>query len=362
MVAPSDASGALLEALMKRIIVVIFLTLIGTNTSAQGDRQLLDFEFEGVTLNEVLNIPHQVKPKGVVLIVHGSGQTNAVAQNWYADVRATILKAGYGTYMWDKMGCGESGGDFNYNQSAQNSALEAIAAITSLKEMEVPGSGTIGLWGISRAGWINPIIIDQYKDIAFWISVSGVDDKENFAYLFEENLKINGIPQDSIAILSDELKKGYRLTHAGESFEAYMNATKNLRNNKFLSRFNNERVVTKDGYYEYQKTFIKEPFDTETNLQVYIKDFESILSNINCPVLALFGEKDKHVDWRKTRALYEKTLGNTTDLTVKSFPDCNHNIYKCKTGGFYEFQDNDFPRERCDGYLKAIASWLNELE
>ncbi|MBS9463428.1 alpha/beta hydrolase [Flagellimonas sp. 389] len=352
----------ILEISKKNTILTLFLLLVGINAKAQTDKQSFDFEFEGIQLNGILNIPEDVNPKGIVLIVHGSGRTNAVEKNWYADVRGTILEAGYGTYMWDKMGCGKSGGTFNYNQPVQNSVLEVIAAITQLQQKKIPGSEHIGLWGISRAGWINPLVINKSKDIKFWISVSGVDDKENFSYLFEENLKINGVPKDSIQILSDELINNYRLTHSGADFETYMTATKNLRKNSFLSRFNNGRKVTEEGYYEYQKTFMKAGFDEETGLQVYIEDFESVLSTIDCPVLALFGEKDKNVDWRKTKTLYKNTLGKNIDLTIKSFPDCNHNLFQCKTGGFYEFQDTGLPRERCNGFLNTIKNWLHEIE
>ncbi|UOB18100.1 alpha/beta hydrolase family protein [Abyssalbus ytuae] len=347
---------------MKKIITIIFLILAGVNSKAQSDKQIFDFEFEGITLNGVLNIPKHVQPKGIVLIVHGSGRTNAVEQEWYSDIRETMVKAGYSTYMWDKRGCGKSGGTFNYNQSVHNSASEVIAAINYLKQKEIPGCKKIGLWGISRAGWINPIVINEYKNIKFWISVSGVDDKENFNYLFEENLKINGYPKDSINLLTKEFKEGVRLIHSGADFETYMNATKNVRNNKFLNRFNNGTVITKEGYYKYQNIFMKEDLDEETGLQVYIKGFRSVLLNINCPVLALFGEKDKNVDWKKTKTLYINTLGRNTNLKIKSFPGCNHNLFKCKTGGFYEFQDNNLPWDRCDGFLTAMADWLNEIE
>lgn len=106
---------------------------------------------------------------------------------------------------------------------------------------------------------------------------------------------------------------------------------------------------------------MKEKLDEETGLQIYIEDFDSILSNIKCPVLALFGEKDMNVDVTKTKRLYENTLGENTDLTIMSFPDCNHNLFQCKTGGFYEIKDNNLSWTRCDGFLDAIIDWLNEI-
>lgn len=257
------------------------------------------------------------------------------------------------------MGCGKSGGTFNYNQSVENSALEVIAAINTLKKQQISGSSEIGLWGISRAGWINPIVINQYKRIKFWISASGVGSKENFKYLLEQNLRIIAHSKDSINLIVNEWLEGSKISHLGGSFEAYQNVTPNLRKNEFWLRFTNGGII-EEGYYDYQQIFMKEKLDEETGLQVYVENFETILSNIDCPVLALFGEKDMNVDWNQTKHLYEKVLTRTRDLTIKSFPDCNHNLFQCETGGFYEFQDNNLPWTRCNEFLNTMTDWLSE--
>lgn len=353
---------------MKRITTITILFLIVISSQAQSNKQILDFEFEGVVLNGVLNLPEDQKPKGIVLIVHGSGKTNAVAQDWYSGIRETVVKTGYATYIWDKMGCGKSGGTFNYNQPVQNSAAEVIAAINTLKEKQIVESNTIGLLGFSRAGWINPIVINEYKDISFWISVSGVDDKENFKYLLEQNLQIEGLPKDSVDIMVNQWLVGTKITHSGGSFEEYLDATQDLQKNPFWLRFIDGTIgeINDEAnaaiYYSNQELFMKEKLDEETSVPVYIEDFDLLLSNVKAPVLALFGENDMNVDWKKTKLLYEKTIAPNTDLTIKSFPNCNHNIFECKTGGFYEFQDNDLPYVRCNGFLDAIENWLKERQ
>jgi uncharacterized protein len=346
---------------MRKTLTLVALAWAVTTSAAQIKNQIFQFEFEGFTLNGVLNLPNHTPPKGIVLLVHGSGQTNAVEQNWYADVRETLLKAGYGAYMWDKRGCGKSEGVFDYNQSVENSAAEVIAAIHALKNDQIASSDKIGLWGISRAGWINPLVIQRYKDIKFWISVSGVDDKENFKYLLEQNLRIAGHPLEYIELIVHEWVEGIRITHAGGSFEAYQKATVNLGKDNFWLRFTHGGI-TAEGYYRYQKTFKKEAVEEETGLQVYVENFDTILSSVHCPVLALFGERDTNVDWRKTKSLYEKTMGKNTDLTIQSFPGCNHNMFRCETGGFYEFEDTHLPWTRCEGFLNAMTEWLKKRE
>jgi alpha/beta superfamily hydrolase len=342
---------------MKKLGALLFICLIHLCTKAQIKKETLEFAFEGVMLNGVLNMPDSITPRGIILIVHGSGQTNAVEQEWYYDIRKTFIKSGYATYMWDKMGCGKSKGTFNYNQSVQNSALEVIAAINALKQKAILGTNEIGLWGISRAGWIIPLVINQYQDIKFWISVSGVDEKENFKYLLKENLRINGYSKDTINLLVKEWQKSILLSHKGGNFKAYQQATPNLQQNKFWLRFTNGGI-TPESYKTGQQELMKQKLDKKSGLPIYIQGFEAMLSNINCPVLAIFGEKDMNVDWTQTQALYQKTLGKNTSLTIKSFPDCNHNLFQCETGGFYEIQDNKMPWNRCTGFLDAMANWL----
>ena len=347
---------------MKISTILTLLLLFFHYSFSQADESYFEFEYEGVSLHGVLNLPQSDSVKGLVLIIHGSGRTQAVAQNMHGDVRMSLVEAGYATYMWDKMGCGKSGGTFDYNQTVQSSADEAIAAIYALQQHKIPGSEEIGLWGISRAGWINPLIINQYKDIKFWISVSGVDDKENFNYLFEENLRIGGMPEDSIQLLSEELKEGARISHTGGSYENYLAATQHLWKNAFWLRFNQTSQPNETGYYAFQKDFMEEKMDSLTGLMVYVPGFDSILSQVNCPVLAIFGEKDKNVDWQKTKALYESTLGKRVDLSIKSFPNGNHNLFQCHTGGFYEFQDEKLPWNRCEGFLDAMKNWIRKLD
>jgi hypothetical protein len=72
----------------------------------------------------------------------------------------------------------QSEGTYDHNQSVQSGAREVLAAIGELKRRNVAGSDHIGLWGISRAGWICPLVIEKVPSVAFWISVSGTDDKE----------------------------------------------------------------------------------------------------------------------------------------------------------------------------------------
>ena len=81
---------------------------------------------------------------------------------------------------------------------------------------------------------------------------------------------------------------------------------------------------------------------------------------IDGPVLSILGEKDAPVDWRKTAEPYKTTIGKNprASLEIKTFPDENHNIKKCKTGGFREPGNMGGTGEYCDGYFASMTTWL----
>ncbi|MGB5980570.1 MAG: CocE/NonD family hydrolase [Nonlabens sp.] len=346
---------------MKRIIITIICTLLIVDSHAQIQQQLIDFEFEGIKLSGVLDLPQDTEPKGIVLIIHGDGKTNAVADNWWFDVRTAISKAGYATYMWDKMGCGNSEGTYKSGRLIENEALEVMAAIENLKKNHIKGSDRIGLWGISRAGWIIPVVIYNNGNIDFWISVSGVDDDETFKYLLEQNLRINGYSKDIVELIVDEWHDGILISRGGGSYEYYLSATQNLQNNKFWNKINNGEISEKK-YYAFQKQLQQSTLDKKTDLPLYVTNFSEILSDIKIPVLALFGETDMTVNWKKTKALYQKSMGNNADLTIKTFSNCNHNMWQAKTGGLYESENENWNYIRCEGFLDSITDWLSALK
>jgi hypothetical protein len=130
-----------------------------------------------------------------------------------------------------------------------------------------------------------------------------------------------------------------------------------------MLRFTGTADVSEASFLAEQRLFAsgERQVHPETGLMVYVPGFADMLRGLDVDVLALFGERDTNVDWRKTRALYEATIGRNprASLTVKTFPDGNHNIHRSRTGGIREMEEM---RERspCDGYYKVQVDWLRE--
>ena len=324
------------------------------------------FEFvaDGSVLRGVIDLPAGRAPRAVLLFVHGYGRTDVVAQNWYFDLRSRFTDLGLATVVWDKPGCGRSEGTFDIGQPVASSAREVAAAVRQIREKTLPGVTKIGLWGLSRAGWIAPLAMAQDPGIGFWISVSGTDDQENFPYFIESNFRIEGRSDAQVRQLMGEWRRGFELTSRGGTFEAYLDATKTLRHDPFMVLLTGSPDRSKAEFLEEQRRFASGAFtvDDRTGLMIYVPGFRDLLRRLDMPVLALFGEKDRNVDWRKTRALYEETIGRNprARLTVKTFPDGNHNLHQSGTGGYQEMLEllKSPPMKMSDGYYETILAWL----
>lgn len=349
---------------MKKIKLIIIglicsLTIINAQESFKTDT--FSFSFEGKRLHGFIDIPVDYKPDALIIIVGGHGKTNYGYRDWYNDsLYKCFTNQGLTCVRWDKAGCGKSEGEYNHNQTVQNSAKEIIAAIKEIERLNLPGSAQVGLWSGSRGGWISPIVIQDYPKVAFWISMSGGDGLDSWPYKFESDLRFAGKSEKEAKLLISEFLHAGKIFESGGTYEEFLEAEKNFGKDSLCLSYIGRGNLTKEGYYREQKSIMQNLLynrDSTSNLYVLVPNFKDVLNQINCPVLAIYGEKDYVVDWRKTILLYKETIGEKNNLTIKAFPDGNHALLKCKTGASNEKLEN---AEFCDEYLTAMATWLSE--
>jgi hypothetical protein len=159
---------------------------------------------------------------------------------------------------------------------------------------------------------------------------------------------------------------GHKIFCTGGDFESFYQAYLPLMHDTLCQKlFGFSPEITeedKEQYYTNQNQ-IGKLFDEQSGLQIYVPDFKATLSKINCPVLAIFGENDSQVDWRKTKKLYEKTLGEESSdlLTIKTFEHCNHSLQKCDSCGIGE-DLTIYNWSACDGYYETMTDWLKMIK
>lgn len=333
-------------------------THMPSNTTMTTQR--FSFVSDGKRLSGFIDTPGS-PARAMIVIIPGYGKTDVAGGTSYLDIRTRFTQLGISTLIWDKPGCGESEGTFDPDQPVQSSAREVLTAIQQARVSKLPGSQKIGVWGISRAGWIAPLAITQDPDIKFWISVSGTDDMENFPYLLESNLRIEGRTEEEIKRLMDEWWRGFRITSQGGTFEDYLAATQDFRRDPFVVFLNGGKEEDKAAFLAEQKPYLSGQFKVEgaTGLMIYVPHFQQVLSRVNIPVLAIFGEKDRNVNWRQTLTLYSKTIGRNpkASLSIRTFPDGNHNLQQAQTGGLREMIEMKEHRASV-GYYETMEGWL----
>ena len=332
-------------------------------TFTPGETVDFSFESSGLELSGVFDVPADEPAEALIIIVHSYGHTDV--RNWisYSPVRKRFNDMGIATALWDKPGLGRSEGSFDINQSVHESAQEVLDAVAYLREIGAPGAEKIGLWGGSRAGWIAPIALSQDPELDFWVSVSGTTAEDNFTYLLLSNLPYEGSTEEEVRTIASEWRAGCKIFRNNGSFAAYQEATTTLRANEYILekrgawpnrlQYELNQMRCKDG--ECPNT------DTEMCDYVWIEDFEGMLSSLDIDVLALFGEKDLNINWRKTRDLYVSTIGANPDATLKieSFADADHALNVSETGSLKEMAASP-ERKKTARYYEAQLTWLQE--
>lgn len=172
---------------------------------------------------------------------------------------------------------------------------------------------------------------------------------------------IEGRTEEQIKLLVGEWQHGFEITSRGGTYEDYLAATQNLRRDRFMVFLSEGKDEDKGTFLAEQKRFLSGTFqvDPATGLMIYVPHFQQMLARVNVPVLAIFGEKDRNVNWRATEALYSKTIGKNPNasLTIRTFPDGKHNLQQAQTEKLREMLTMREHRATAD-YYEAMTDWL----
>ncbi|WP_223786571.1 alpha/beta hydrolase family protein [Marinicella meishanensis] len=325
-------------------------------------------------LSGIISRPSHAEATSIVIIVHGYGRTNVVQGDHYRTLRSAMTAQGIAVVVWDKPGCGDSEGEFDINQPIASSADEVLAAVKKLHQNEEPGSDQIGLWGVSRAGWIAPLAISQEPSIRFWISVSGTEVHENWGYLLRSTLTIAGYDEAKVNSVYQGWVDKNKVYWTGGDYATYLATSKPFWQDALVQQLTGQTynepepgslayAAGRKQYLENQSQWMASgsSFNPKNGLEIVIKDFEPMLQAVSIPVLAIFGENDRQVDWRITKQLYEQTIGKNVgeDLVIKVFEGADHNLRLSPTGDFLETQQEDYWQyPLVDGYYELMTQWL----
>jgi hypothetical protein len=316
-----------------------------------------------IKLSGTLTMPSGKGPFKTVILISGSGPQNRneelLGHKPFLVIADYLSRNGIAVLRYDDRGVGNSQGNYSAATSA-DLATDAEAAFNFLKNYPKIDNKEIGLIGHSEGGLIAPIIASANPGIAFIVSLAGpgVTGQQIIIRQSQDISRLSGEKESTIRETTELNKKLYTvLRKEKDNKKAEIKILALYREHvekKKLSGEDTEKAVNqlKMSFGANQYTWFRYFITTDPS---------TFWKNVECPVLALNGEKDLQVEALENLPAIEKALksGGNKKVKILKLPGLNHIFQHCKTGlpSEYSSIEETFSPE----VLKIIDDWILAL-
>lgn len=314
-----------------------------------------------ITLAGTLTLPQNEGNFPVVILISGSGPQNRdeelMGHKPFLVLSDHLTKNGIAVLRFDDRGFGESTGDFSSATTA-DFATDVESAIAYLKSRKEIDKNNIGLIGHSEGGLIAPMVAAASKDVDFIVLMSGSGIRGDRLLLLQEELIEKALGR------SDSEIKNLLHTNSG-IFDIIVNPVneKNLEpqlriflENSFKGDF---AVKTPDGMTNEEFIAVQIKLFTSPWVKYFLRydPFET-LKKVQCPVLAINGEKDLQVPPKENLEAIKYALqkGGNSMVTIREYKDLNHLFQESDTGSPMEY--SVIEQTIAPVVLKDITEWI----
>jgi fermentation-respiration switch protein FrsA (DUF1100 family) len=252
--------------------------------------------------------------------------------------------------------------------TTEDFAGDVLTGVEYLKNRKEIDPSRIGLIGHSEGGLIAPMVAVKSQDIAFIVLMAGQGiTGEEISYLQSDLIyRAEGVDNETIA-RNDALLKSMYSVIKEEQNETI--AAEKLR--KLLR----DEVENMSEEEKKNSGYSKDELDAQVNAQVNVQvqslispwmrffltyDPVPTLMKVECPVLAINGEKDLQVPPDENLRAIDEALkaGGNKDYTVKELPGLNHLFQTAKTGSPSEYAKIE--ETISPATLEIVGNWIVE--
>lgn len=323
------------------------------------------FQNDTITLAGTLTVPPTNGPHPAVIMLTGSGPQNRDEELFgfkpFKFIADHFTRNGIAVLRYDDRGVGGSTGNTSLS-TTQDFAGDALAAVKFLQGRPDINPKQIGLCGHSEGGIVAPLAASRSKDVAFVVLMSGTAVTGERIILAQADLigKAEGVTDKQLKENAELQKRLFQAVRNGRDWEKLKSdlRAKALADFKKIPAAQRQAVVDSeqfvDSRIEGQIRAVQTPWFK------YFLDYDPApaLEKLNCPVLALFGERDLQVPAGMNKTAMEKALrkGGNKDYTIREFPKANHLYLTAASGSPSEYAG--LKKEFVPGFLDTMTAWI----
>lgn len=286
------------------------------------------------SLAGTLTYPKGGGPFPAVVLVNGSGQQNRDSEVFghrpFKILADHLSKNGFAVLRYDDRGIGGSKGEVNLATTI-DFASDADAVVDFLSKQNTVKLGKIGIVGHSEGALIAEIVAAE-------------NDKVDYVALLSGPV----IKGDSLLIL-----QSYALGKASGLSESVLNENKISNRRIYDILLRDETPQELSGMLE--KELVRQnrgnPLTSDMKIKLspmlipWFRTFLRIdpayyLKQLRVPIFASFGGKDVQVPANENIYALQHLRLNTTDVTIKDYPNLNHLFQQAETGKIEEYFEN----------------------
>jgi fermentation-respiration switch protein FrsA (DUF1100 family) len=316
----------------------------------------------GNTLAGTLTLPDKVGSFTAVILVTGSGPQNRneelLGHKPFLVLADYLTRKGIAVLRYDDRGIGESTGDFT-KATSEDFADDALAAVEFLKARK--NINKIGVAGHSEGGIIAPMVAAQSDDVDFIVLIAGTGIRGDSILILQTELILKASGTEEKLVKRDLIffRKGYNELLSDKDDEQLKQALTAIINEAYESLSEAEKLEAgnKEMMVESQLGMLLSPW-----FRYFVKyDPYPTLTKVNCPVLAINGEKDLQVPPKENLSAIEKALkeGRNKNYKIVEIPGLNHLFQKSETGSPAEY--GNIEETFSPNAMKVIADWILEV-
>ena len=291
-----------------------------------------------ITLNGTLTLPEGWdKNTKAVVMVTGSGQQNRDEEIFdhkpFAVIADALARKGIASLRYDDRGWGNKAIRFT-DFTTDDFKQDAAAGIDLLRRK----FKTVGVIGHSEGGTIALMLASEGKT-DFVVSLAGmtISGKQTLLNQNIDALRSIGLQEETVKKYSEVISDIFDKVAAGQDIDEYLKGAENMENFKPI--------------IDHAKKLLTSPY-----MRHFItKDIHNSLPNIKCPVLALNGKKDTHVEYKQNLEVLENGLTNCSHETV-AYDNLNHLFQHCTNGSIVEY--HQIEETISQEVLDKIISWI----